>query len=97
LALVYTCKICHRQVVAGISPLCDKSSQDFGDVADRRRLGPIADIDFAPDGTLYLLESSQKKRRPSTVYHVDRHKRIRPIERHLQGGNASSILQASLS
>ena len=85
------------QVVAGISPLCDKTNQDSGDVADRRRLGPIADIDFAPDGTLYILETSLKKRKRSTIYHVDRHKNIRPIENNLYANNSASVLQSAVA
>ena len=86
------------QVVAGVSPLCEKTSRDSGDIADQRRLGPIGDIDFAPDGTLYLLESSLKKRKRSTIYHVDRNKKISPIEDNLQFNiNATSVLQTAVA
>jgi len=92
------------QAVAGISPLCEKTPEESGDLADRRRLGPIGDIDFAPDGTLYLLETSVKKKKRSTVYYVDRHRKIRQVEAHMRttgnattGSDASSILQSAIA
>ena len=89
------------QVVAGVSPLCDKTPEDFDDRADRRRLGPIVDIDFAPDGTLYLVETLPNKIKLSTIYAVDRHRKIQHVKVHFKNGNLSSdevnILKSAIS
>ena len=89
------------QAIAGVSPLCEKSSEDSSDMADRRRLGPIGDIDFAPDGTLYLLETSAKKKKRSTIYFVDRHRKISQVEARFKSANSSinnsDILRSTLA
>ena len=89
------------QIVAGMSPLCDKRPEDFGDRADQRRLGPISDIDFASDGTLYILETLVKKGKKSTIYFVDRHRQIQRVKAHFKNDNVSNgdinILKSTIS
>ncbi len=88
------------QTVAGVSPLCDRQVDDSKDLANRRKLSAISDIDFGPDGTLYLVETSSKKKKKSNIFLVNHFGKISRIEALQSFNNAtdsSTVLQSTLA
>ncbi len=86
--------------MAGMSQLCNRQDDDSKDFANRRKLSAISDIDFGPDGTLYLVETSSRKKKKSIVFHINHLGKITQIEA-LQpienGTDSTAILQSALT
>lgn len=88
------------QAVAGVSPLCDKQLEESKELANRRKLSAISDIDFGPDGTLYVVETSSRKKKKSNIFHVNHFGKITQIEAMQSfnnGTDSSTVLQSALA
>ena len=64
------------QVEAGMSPMCTARQYNITK-SPTKILSPIADLDFAHDGTLYFLEKSKKS---SLIHQLDRFGAIKPLD-----------------